>query len=54
MAEINQGEIAGPRIPDRAIRDGYNEITHTNQLMLGCLLKPGEDTRTMASRADIH
>lgn len=40
------GHIPAFDTPDRAIRDGYNEITHTNQLMLGWLLKPGEDTRT--------
>jgi hypothetical protein len=32
--------------PDRMIEDGYDEITHVNQLMLGWLIKPGEDTRT--------
>jgi hypothetical protein len=32
--------------PDRVIRDGYNDIAHVNQLMLGWILKPGEDTRT--------
>lgn len=40
------GHIPAFDTPDRAIHDGYNEITHTNQLMLGWLLKPGEDTRT--------
>jgi hypothetical protein len=40
------GHIPAFDTPDRAIRDGYNEITHINQLMLGWLLKPGEDTRT--------
>ncbi len=40
------GHIPAFDTPDRAIRDGYDEITHTNQLMLGWLLKPGEDTRT--------
>jgi hypothetical protein len=32
--------------PDRAILDGYDEISHINQLALGWVLKPGEDTRT--------
>ena len=40
------GHIPAFDTPDRAIKDGYNEITHINQLMLGWLLKPGEDTRT--------
>lgn len=40
------GHIPAFDTPDRAIGDGYNEITHINQLMLGWLLKPGEDTRT--------
>ncbi len=40
------GHIPAFDTPDRAIRDGYDEITHINQLMLGWLLKPGEDTRT--------
>ncbi|GIL41658.1 amidohydrolase family protein [Roseiterribacter gracilis] len=32
--------------PDRVLADGYNEISHINQLMLGWLLAPEEDTRT--------
>jgi hypothetical protein len=40
------GHIPAFDTPDRAIHDGYDEITHINQLMLGWLLKPGEDTRT--------
>ncbi|WP_233353029.1 Rid family hydrolase [Henriciella mobilis] len=31
---------------DSMIKAGYSEITHINQLMLGWLLQPGEDTRT--------
>ena len=31
---------------DAMIRAGYDEITHINQLMLGWLLDPDEDTRT--------
>lgn len=31
---------------DRAIADGYDEITHLNQLALGWVLSPEEDTRT--------
>jgi len=40
------GHIPAFDTPDRAIHDGYDEITHINQLMLGWLLQPGEDTRT--------
>ncbi|MFT4077547.1 MAG: amidohydrolase family protein [Asticcacaulis sp.] len=40
------GHIPAFYTPDRAIADGYNEITHINQLALGWLLKDGEDTRT--------
>jgi hypothetical protein len=40
------GHIPAFDTPDRAIHDGYDEITHINQLMLGWLLKPDEDTRT--------
>jgi Amidohydrolase family len=53
------GHIPAFDTPDRAIQDGYNEITHINQLMLGWLLKPGEDSRTplrltaMARAADL-
>ena len=31
---------------DQAIRDGYDEINHINQLVLMFVLKPGEDPRT--------
>lgn len=31
---------------DAMIEAGYNEVTHINQLMLGWLLEPDEDTRT--------
>lgn len=32
---------------DAMIASGYDEITHINQLMLGWVLEPGEDTRTL-------
>ena len=32
---------------DAMIAAGYDEITHINQLMLGWVLEPGEDTRTL-------
>lgn len=53
------GHIPAFTTPDRMLEDGYNEITHINQLMLGWLLKPGEDTRSplrltaMARAADL-
>ncbi|TWB52828.1 amidohydrolase family protein [Nitrospirillum viridazoti] len=53
------GHVPAFDTPDRCIRDGYSEITHINQLMLGWLLKPEEDTRTplrltaMARAADL-
>jgi Amidohydrolase family len=40
------GHVPAFATPDRMIEDGYNEITHVNQLMLGWLIQPGEDTRT--------
>ncbi|MFO1465919.1 MAG: amidohydrolase family protein [Steroidobacteraceae bacterium] len=53
------GHIPAFATPDRMLEDGYDEITHINQLMLGWLLKPGEDTRSplrltaMARAADL-
>lgn len=40
------GHIPAFATPDRMIEDGYDEITHINQLVLGWLLNPDEDTRT--------
>lgn len=40
------GHVPAFATPDQMIEDGYDEITHINQLMLGWLLAPGEDTRT--------
>jgi hypothetical protein len=40
------GHVPAFDSPDRVIRDGYDTIAHVNQLMLGWILKPGEDTRT--------
>jgi len=40
------GHIPAFTTPDAMIDAGYDEITHANQLMLGWVLKPGEDTRT--------
>ena len=53
------GHVPAFATPDRMIEDGYDEITHVNQLMLGWLLSPEEDTRTplrltaMARAADL-
>jgi imidazolonepropionase-like amidohydrolase len=40
------GHVPAFSTPDRVIRDGYNSIAHINQLMLGWILDPKEDTRT--------
>lgn len=40
------GHVPAFSSPDRVIRDGYDDIAHINQLMLGWILQPGEDTRT--------
>jgi hypothetical protein len=41
------GHVPAFMSPDRALRDGYDEINHTNQLVLGWIIQPEkEDTRT--------
>jgi hypothetical protein len=40
------GHVPAFMSPDRAIRDGYDEINHLNQLALGWVLGPKDDTRT--------
>jgi hypothetical protein len=40
------GHVPAFTTPDRVLSEGYNDIAHVNQLMLGWLLQPGEDTRT--------
>lgn len=40
------GHVPAFSSPDRVIREGYNDIAHINQLMLGWILEPKEDTRT--------
>ncbi|WP_269714796.1 amidohydrolase family protein [Caulobacter sp. NIBR2454] len=40
------GHVPAFSSPDRVIKDGYNDIAHVNQLMLGWILSPEEDTRT--------
>jgi hypothetical protein len=53
------GHIPAFTTPDRMVEAGYSEITHVNQLMLGWMLSPEEDTRTplritaMARAADL-
>src|SRR5690606_17827168 len=39
-----QGHVPAFMDADRAIADGYDEITHLNQLALGWVLEPEEDT----------
>lgn len=40
------GHVPAFDTPDRVVEDGYDAIAHINQLMLGWILEPGEDTRT--------
>ncbi len=40
------GHVPAFSSPNRVIGDGYDTIAHINQLMLGWLLEPGDDTRT--------
>jgi imidazolonepropionase-like amidohydrolase len=40
------GHVPAFMSPDRAIRDGYDEINHINQLVLGWITEPQDDTRT--------
>lgn len=53
------GHVPAFDSPDRVIADGYDTIAHINQLMLGWVLDPTEDTRTplrltaMARAADL-
>lgn len=41
------GHIPAFSSADAMIAAGYDEVTHVNQLMLGWVLKPDEDTRTL-------
>ncbi|MDO8900075.1 MAG: amidohydrolase family protein [Phenylobacterium sp.] len=53
------GHVPAFSSPDRVLLDGYDDIAHINQLMLGWILDPEEDTRTplrltgMARAADL-
>lgn len=41
------GHVPAFSTADAMIDAGFDEITHANQLMLGWVLEPGEDTRTL-------
>ena len=41
------GHVPAFSTADAMIAAGFDEITHVNQLMLGWVLNPGEDTRTL-------
>ena len=41
------GHVPAFSTADAVIAAGYDEMTHINQFMLGWVLKPGEDTRTL-------
>ncbi|MDB5700636.1 MAG: amidohydrolase [Sphingomonadales bacterium] len=41
------GHVPAFSTADAMIAAGYDEMTHINQFMLGWVLKPGEDTRTL-------
>lgn len=41
------GHVPAFSSADEMIAAGFDEITHVNQLMLGWVLNPGEDTRTL-------
>lgn len=41
------GHIPAFMLADAAVRDGYDEITHINQVMLNFVTRPGDDPRTL-------
>lgn len=41
------GHVPAFTTADAMLEAGYDELTHSNQLMLNWVLKPGEDTRTL-------
>ena len=41
------GHIPAFMRAEAAVRDGYDEITHINQVMLNFVMRPGDDTRTL-------
>ena len=41
------GHVPAFSTADQMIEAGYDEITHINQFVLGWVIEPGEDTRTL-------
>ncbi len=41
------GHVPAFATADQMIEAGYDEMTHINQFMIGWVIKPGEDTRTL-------
>ena len=41
------GHVPAFASADQMIEAGYDEITHINQFVLGWVIAPGEDTRTL-------
>lgn len=41
------GHIPAFTTTDQMIKAGYDEVTHSNQMMLNWVLQPGDDTRTL-------
>ncbi len=41
------GHVPAFMTSERALREGYDEVNHINQLLLGLLVTPQEDTRTV-------
>jgi hypothetical protein len=41
------GHIPAFMLAEAAVRDGYDEITHINQVMLNFVTRPGDDPRTL-------
>jgi len=41
------GHIPAFMRAEEAVRAGYDEVQHINQVMLNFLVKPGDDTRTL-------
>jgi len=42
------GHVPAFMTAEQAVRDGYDELTHINQVMLNFVVRPGDDTRTLA------
>jgi len=41
------GHVPAFMLAEQAVRDGYDELTHINQLMLNFVTRPGDDPRTL-------